>query len=123
MSYPAFNPSSRAYDPGDWANKRFNSISGAEVRIRYGDKRYNAKLSLTYTNITDTQASDFLAHYNEQYGTHKAFVLPTAVLAGWGASSYIPNESVMRFRYAQAPRIDAVRPGISTVSVNLTGVV
>ena len=123
MSYPTLNPSSRAYDPGDWANKQFNSVSGAEVRIRYGDKRYNAKLSLTYTNIPDEKASEFLVHYNAQYGTYQQFVLPTEVLAGWGAANYIPNQSVMQFRYAQAPRIDSVRPGISTVSVNLTGVV
>ena len=123
MSYPSLSPSSRAYDPGDWANKRYNSVSGAEVRIRYGDKRYNAKLSLTYSNITDEKASEFLAHYDAQFGTYKKFVLPTEVLAGWDAANYIPNQSVMQFRYEQAPRIDAVRPGISTVSVNLTGVV
>ena len=123
MSYPSLNPTSRNYAPGDWANKRFNSVSGAEVRIRYGDKRYNAQLSLTYSNIPDEKASEFLAHYNNQYGTYKKFVLPTAVLAGWNAGSYIPDQSVMQFRYAEAPTINAVRPGISTVSVNLTGVV
>jgi len=123
MSYPTINPSQRVYDPGNWANKQFNSVSGAEMRIRYGDKRYNAKLSLTYDNIPDEKASEFLAHYSAQYGTYKQFVLPTAVLAGWSGSSYIPDQSVMQFRYAQAPTINSVRPGISTVSVNLLGVV
>ena len=123
MNYPSVQPSSRTYDPGDWANKRFNSVSGAEVRIRYGDKRYNAKLSLIYTNISDEEANAFLAHYDAQYGTYKAFVLPPDALAGWAENSYLPNQSAMQFRYEQAPRIDAVRPGISTVSINLTGVV
>ena len=123
MRYPSLKPTSRNYEHGDWANKRFNSVSGAEVRIRYGDKRYNAQLSLTYSNIPDEEAIEFLVHYHDQYGTYRTFALPTAVLAGWSAGSYIPNQSVMQFRYAESPRISAVRPGISTVSVNLTGVV
>jgi len=123
MTFPKFKPSSRNYDPGNWAVKTFNSVSGAEIRIRYGDKRYNAKLTLQYQNIVDTDADDFLTHYDSQYGTYKAFTLPTEVLAGWTGSNYIPNQTVMKFRYSKAPSVVSVRPGLSSVSVELTGVI
>ena len=123
MSYPTFTPSARSYNPGNWAVKNYNSMSGREIRIRYGDKRFNAKLSLQYQNITDTDADDFLSHYNSQFGTYEAFTLPAEVLTGWGAGSYIPNATAMKFRYSQAPTVVSVRPGVSTVSVELTGVI
>lgn len=123
MTFPTLSPSSRNYDPGNWAVKTFNSMSGAETRIRYGDKRFNAKLSLQYQNIADTEADDFLAHYDSQFGTFKVFTLPTGVLTGWTGSNYIPSQAVMKFRYSKAPTVVSVRPGVSTVSVELTGVI
>ena len=123
MTYPTFVPSARTYDPGNWAVKSYNAMSGAEIRIRYGDKRYNAKLTLQYQNITDTDADDFLSHYDTQYGTYKTFTLPAQVLTGWTGTNYIPDVSVMKFRYSKAPSVVSVQPGISTVSIELTGVV
>ncbi len=123
LDFPDLAPSSRDYDPGNWPVKVYNSISGVEVRLRYGDKRYNAKLKLQYQNIPDASADDFLAHYEQQYGTYKAFTLPAGVTAGWTGSTYIPNETTMKFRYSGPPAIQAVRPGVSTVSLELTGVI
>ena len=80
MTFPALAPSSRNYEPGNWPVKTYNSVSGVEIRLRYGDKRFNAKLSLQYQNIPDSSADDFLAHYESQFGTYKAFTLPTEVV-------------------------------------------
>ena len=123
MTFPALAPSSRQYDPGNWPVKTYNSVSGVEIRLRYGDKRFNAKLTLQYQNIPDTSADDFLAHYESQFGTYKAFTLPAAVVSGWTGSTYIPNQTTMKFRYSGPPVVDSVRPGVSTVSVELTGVI
>lgn len=123
MGYPALRPSERSYNPGDWAVKRFNAMSGAEVRIRYGDKRFNAKFTLRYRNIPDTEAYKFLEHYNTQFGTYKQFTLPVQVLAGWSGSNYVPTTAEMQFRYEGPPALEAVRPGVSNVTVELTGVV
>ena len=51
MTFPTLAPSSRSFEPGNWAVKNYNAMSGAEIRIRYGDKRFNARLSLQYQNI------------------------------------------------------------------------
>ena len=127
LNFPSLAPSSREYVPGNWAVKTYNSISGVEIRMRYGNKRYNARLSLEYQNIPDTSADDFLAHYDQQFGTYKAFTLPgtvaDGVTAGWTGSTYIPNQTTMKYRYSGPPSISSVRPGVSTVSIELTGVI
>ena len=121
--YPKTKPSARTFDPGNWPVKTYNSMSGVETRIRYGDKRFNAKLSLQYQNIADKEADLFLKHYETQFGTYKAFKVPEETLSGWTGDTYIPDESAMKFRYSQAPTVVSVRPGVSTVSVELLGVI
>jgi hypothetical protein len=123
MAYPTLRPSARNYVPGDWATKQFNAVSGSEVRIRYGDKRHNAVLSLEYQNIGDSLAKQFLDHYDSTYGTYKTFALPAEALTGWNAASYIPAATQMQFRYEGPPEVKSIRPGVSTVAVTLIGVV
>lgn len=123
MAFPTLAPTTRSYVPGDWAVKKFNAMSGAEVRIRYGDKRFGAKFTLSYRNIPDVQAYQFLEHYDEQLGTYHKFTVPPEILAGWSGSSYIPNATAMRFRYEGPPALEAVRPGVTNVTVELTGVI
>ena len=123
MSYPQYKPSSRSYTPGDWAQKKYKAMDGSETRIRYGSKRTDAELRLEYQNIEDGAADDFLAHYDQMFGTYTAFTIPIEVTSGWTGSSYIPNASVMKFRYSGPPQVQSVRPGISTVSIELVGVI
>ena len=123
MAFPTLAPSARNYVPGDWAQQKYRSMSGSEVRIRYGDKRTDATLSLQYQNIADTDAELFLADYNANYGTYKSFTLPPEVLTGWGGANYVPDTGAMKFRYSGPPQLQAVRPGLSSVSVELVGVI
>jgi hypothetical protein len=125
MPYPTLAPSSRDYQPGDWPVKTYGSLSGAEIRIRYGNKRTGGKLSLSYANISDALAEEFLTHYNETEGTFRTFSLPVAVTIGWRgtATALSPGSSGASYRYAGPPQITSIRPGISSVSVELVGVV
>ena len=128
MAYPAIIPTARSYDPGNWPIKTYNSQSGAEVRILYGDKKFNSTLSLTYSNISDAEANQFLSHYSGSLGTYRTFTLAgsgaTAVLTGWkGGSSELIGSSSSKWRYKEAPRLEAVRPGVSSVTVSLLRVI
>mgnify|MGYP003109352562 FL=1 len=130
MPYPiALKPTSRSFNPGDYPVKAFKSQSGAERRILYGNKRTNLSLSLTYENISDANAELFIDHYDEVQGTFSTFVVASAstndgAKTGWegnfetigaGASGNV-------YRYEGPPELTQVRPGISTVTVNLIGV-
>jgi hypothetical protein len=51
MAYPAYAPTSRSFNAGDYQYKTFKSQNGKEVRILYGDKRTGMTLDLGYDNI------------------------------------------------------------------------
>ena len=124
MNFPDIQPSSRTFDPGSYPVKAFKAQSGAETRILYGDKRTNLKLSLTYANISDAVAQQFLTHYDEVQGTFQTFGVLTQTKIGWSgnadAFSGFPQRN--RYRYESPPQVAQVRPGISTVTVSLIGV-
>ena len=87
------------------------------------------KLSLTYANIPDASAELFVTHYDDRQGTFKPFTsgkMGKDVIGGWdGESKTIkknPGETA-KYRYESAPVITQVAAGISTVTVNLIGVV
>jgi hypothetical protein len=127
MPYPALSPTSRSFDPGDWPVRTYNAQSGVEVRILYGSKRYNLRLQLTYANIPDSSATEFLTHFDETTGTFSTFTFSTsagvAIYDGWrGSATVLTPPLGVNWRYESAPQVESVRPGISTVTVSLVGV-
>jgi hypothetical protein len=123
MPFPALRPTARDFKPGDWPIKSYNSQSGVEVRILYGDTRTKMELMLGYDNLVDTQAEQFLTHYNEMKGSYMSFNLNSTTKAGWsGSATAIDAGNINKWRYANAPQVTAVRPGRSSVRVNLVGV-
>jgi hypothetical protein len=124
MPFPALRPTSRDFKPGDYPVKTYSAQSGAEVRILYGDTRTKMEMALSYDNISDAQAEQFLTHYDETKGTFNTFFIPNETKIGWTAdlSSIGAGRAGSRFRYAEPPQVTAVRPGRSSVRVNLVGV-
>lgn len=123
MAFPSHKPSGRSFSAGDYSYKTFKSQSGKEVRILYGDKRTGMKLQLRYENISDDKADDFIQHYDEVKGGFSTFTLPAEFRAGFeGSSSSIDAAPGNKWRHESAPELTQVRPGVSTVTVNLIGV-
>ena len=125
MTFPALVPTSRAFDPGDYPIKTYKAQSGAETRILYGSNRTNMKLSLSYANITDANAELFIDHYHEMQGTFTQFAIGKNAKAGWSANIDALEAGAYgnRYRYESPPQVTQVRPGVSTVTVNLIGVI
>ena len=124
MDFPELTPTSRSFESGDFPIKTFKSQSGAETRVLYGSNRTNMKLQLTYANITDAEAEQFLDHYEEVRGTFDTFNLGQTARRGWkGDNSALGAQKTgNRYRYERPPQLAQVRPGTSTVTVNLIGV-
>ena len=124
MAFPTLKPTGRSFEPGNYPVKTFNAQSGAEIRIAYGNRRTNAKLSLSFANVTDAEAEEFLTHFDEVLGTLNTFTIPSETKGGWtGTASAIDAPTGAEWRYESSPQIASVRPGISSVTVNLLGVV
>jgi hypothetical protein len=124
MPYPTIRPTTRSFSAGDYPVKTFKAQSGAEVRILYGSKRTGMSIDLTYENIADSLADDFVAHYDEVKGQFGTFALPSELRAGWSGNQAALDASGLGavWRYAKAPSITSVRPGISSVQIQLVGV-
>ena len=123
MAFPSLQPTGRQFDAGDYPYKTFQSQNDKEVRILYGDKRTGMTLDLRYENIPDTQADDFVAHYDEVKGGFSSFTLPAEFRTGWsGNAAAIDAATGNQWRYSDPPSIASVRPGISSVTVKLVGV-
>lgn len=127
MAFPDIVPSGRTFVPGNFPTKRFVSQSGVETRILYGSKETGAKLSLTYKNLSDSSADNFIGHYRDMKGTYTSFDLSDSVASsvrgGWsGLNSRIDKPTGTLWRYASQPQVTSVKPGISNVKVNLVAV-
>ena len=120
MAFPTLAPTARSYSPGDWPVKRFESQSGAEIRILYGSQRVGATLELTYDNIADSEAQQFLTDYDSTLGTLRTFTVPAGALTGTSVGMTPPPQT--KWRYADTPSVSSVRPGISSVRVSLVAV-
>tara|TARA_B100001939_G_C16772268_1_gene543174 strand:+ start:405 stop:806 length:402 start_codon:yes stop_codon:yes gene_type:complete len=132
MAFPELIPTSRTFESGDYPVKTFKAQNGAEVRVLYGTTRTNMKLSMTFENIPDVDAKQILDHYDEVQGTFQTFVVGATTKKGWdprdsdgtnlGNAAIGARDHGNKYRYESPPRQAQVRPGISTVTVNLIGV-
>jgi hypothetical protein len=122
MAFPQLRPTSRDFSPGDWPTKRFNAQSGTEIRILYGSQRTNAKLSLTYTNITNVSGQLFLDDYNSTYGTLRTFTLPSVIFTGWPNNTGLNAPPGTRWRYETEPKIQHFYANRCSVSIELIAV-
>ena len=134
MAFPDLVPSSRQFDPGDYPVKKQQMMDGFETRILYGSKRVNAKMQLTYQNISDTDVVKFWDHYEETRGTFETFriggttggakagmTLALATVIPFGSTSDTTGYGY--WRYEGPPSVTSVYPGVSTVSVQLLAVI
>ena len=56
-------PTTRVYTPGRYPSKKFESLNGSVVNIRYGRMVVDAKLSMTFENITTAEGNQILENY------------------------------------------------------------
>ena len=125
ISFPVdITPTSRNYSPGEFPQSVFEAQNGAKTVLRYGNKRVNASLSLSFKNITDNQAAEILANY-ETINSDWDYLdfNGTDVLKGIEPitstlKTYVrESNSGLRWRYAKAPQVSSgTYPGVSNVS-------
>jgi len=106
MDFPAFVPSSRNYNLGDYAVRTFRAQSGAESRILYGDSRFGTTLELQYQNIADKNAETFMVHYENMKGTFKTFPITAGVMGGWDGLAFPDGFPYKNQRNSDATYID-----------------
>ena len=126
VPFPTIKPTSRSYSPGKFPQSEFAALNGTKTRVMFGNRRCDAELSLGFQNITDAQAAEVLAHY-EAITPVDDWTSFSAKDGAAGADAPLAvylrevGGSGLRWRYADAPSVSSVKPGLSTVQVKFVG--
>lgn len=127
VAFPNLQPSSRRYDPGEYPQTEFKAQNGATTVVRFGSRRVDAKLTLTFQNISDDEATSILQNY-EQVNSAWDYIVFGINDGAAGASASLQaylrefGGSGLRWRYADAPAVTSVKPGLSSVSCKFVAV-
>ena len=110
-------PTSRSFKPGQFATKRFTSISGAGTTRLYGSKAFDATLQMSFL-LDDADTSAFLNCWNDAKGDYDTVYLPATFYSGASSvlDSAIPD--YLKWRWAEAPSVESLFPGRSRVQAN-----
>jgi len=104
MTFPALVPSARTFSPGNIPQSSQITLSGLVTGFRRGNRRDGQTLSLSFTNLTESQVNEIKAHYIDRQGTFDIFFLSAEVWSGY-ATPPIPLLSDYAWRYAGAPTV------------------
>ena len=130
QNFPSIKPSSRTFTPGRYPQTEFIAQNGAKTVIRYGDKQVDAKLTLNFTNISDSQAFAILENYRQVNSIYDYVTFnQNSGLAGIGGDGHtMPDGSLgnlaayvdavplgLRYRFDGPPTVTSVRPNRSNV--------
>jgi hypothetical protein len=119
--FPQVVPSSRSFGGGGQRVQVHSSISGKETRVLLGDTALDHRLELGFNNMLEAGVKSIIDHWVESAGGFHSFRLPSSVFAGW--SNYTAAVSTtQQWRYDGQPQVEAVSPGIMSVSVVLISV-
>ncbi len=125
-------PTTRVYTPGSYPEKGFQSINGATVRIRYGRQVVDAKLTMTFENIT---AEDGLRIIDNYYKVNKKWnfldfgnFTGLQGLESEGALKLeirqrdsVSDPPKLRWRYQEPPTLTERHAGLCSVSCKFRG--
>jgi hypothetical protein len=120
-AFPALSPTARAWTPGVQPVTNFTSMSGYEVRVMLGADPIGTTLELAFENLQEARIKQITDHFTLAKGVYEVFSLPSAVFAGMGTFSQV-TPSGQFWRYAAAPVIEWIGPGVGSVSVQLVAV-
>ena len=111
-------PTKRTFVPGQYATKRFASISGAGTTRLYGSKAFDTQLRLTFM-LNDEDTCVVLKCWDDAYGTYDVINLPEEFFAGSSPILDCGVPDYLNWRWAEAPSVESLLPGRSRVQVNL----
>lgn len=135
IDFPNIRPTSRSYTPGEKPKELFRAQNGAVTAVQFGAHRTDSKLNLTFENISDKQAREIFENYDSMSvdgdGNWDYVKFVGGSEASVGAMAGISDTQLRRtiaesaeerkYRYAKAPQITSIFPGLSSVTVELIG--
>ena len=119
---PALTPTAMDFTAPEFPVKSSTSISGVVTRRIFGNRGSRSTLQLSFDNIADASAVQFLDAWNASRGQLDAVTVPSAVFDGASAAlvSYVSDGGDgLIWHFAAPPQVQRVKPGISSVRISL----
>lgn len=120
--FPAVTPTSMSFTAPEFPVRSNTSLSGVVSRRIFGSRGSRAILSLEFQNLEDWIAVQFLDAWNLARGTLGVLVVSDTVFNGAEQSlaDYLKvGGDQLAWHFAEAPQVQRVVPGISSVRVTL----
>ena len=119
---PALTPTAMDFTAPEFPVKSSTSISGVVTRRIFGNRGSRSTLQLSFDNIADASAVQFLDAWNASRGQLDAVTVPSVVFDGASAAlvSYVSDGGDgLIWHFAAPPQVQRVKPGISSVRISL----
>ena len=120
-TFPALTPTSRRVTQGQYAVKRFTTISGTGTTRAYSSQPFNSTLELSFDNVPDSSALAIMKCYESARGNYAALTLPSALWNGLDPALQLVLQRDYTWRFAEQPQLTSGVPGISSIAVKLEG--
>lgn len=119
MTFPSLLPSARTYVPGSIPESSQTTLSGNRTGFRRGNRSVDQKLTLSFSNLSESEVEQIRDHYIDRQGSFDIFYLPTSV---WSGYTTVPVASLgnTAWRYAQSPVVSDGIVGRWQVDVELS---
>ena len=123
-------PTSRSFRAGKWPVTTATSQSGVRSKRLWGSLPSGGALSLTYANIPDDVAEDFISSWQQTKGgldylettNGNGIESDDPMFDGMSAdmkAEVLSATTGTQWTYAAAPQVESVAPNISTVKIEL----
>lgn len=117
--FPTILPSQINYDLGGLNVSDEQTTTGGPVRFRHSLRQSHHRITLVYTNLLETEATQIRDHYLDSVGFHHQFNLPADI---WGGADVLPTDSLFRYRAKPEETQRGVYTDVSVSLLNLVGV-
>ena len=106
VTFPNLKPSARSYKPGQYPQTFFQSINGATSVVQFGAQEFNAELTLKFSNIDDSDASEIITTYESANSKWDNIEFKYGVMDCAGASMQAQmKEGTLKWRFAEPPNV------------------
>lgn len=120
--FPSIKPTNSQYTEAKYPISRARSQNGMTYQRLWSTTAFDALLSLTFDNITDSEAQLISAVYDQTYGNFKKVELPSALFDGASTDlwAYMNAPGIsLEWSFERPPTVRSVFAGLSDVSVQL----
>lgn len=101
-------PSGRSYKPGVFPQTKFTALNGATSVVQFGPDCYNSELTLTFSNISDSDAARIIQNYKDTNDNwdNVTFNGSDALDCAGGTMQGIMKENLLKWRYNGPPQVE-----------------